>query len=317
MTGAEGFVGGHLVPALRAHGHAVVTTGRSGRADETLDLPDEARARSILLAHRPEALIHLAALSEVPAAEANPSGALRSNVEGTSCLLEALRSTALSCRFIHISTSNVYGSVPADRQPIREAERLAPRSVYAASKVAAEACVQGYTAHLARPPVILRPFNHVGPGQSTRFALPGFAAQIAAIELGLAPPVVQVGNLRVRRDVLDVRDVVQAYCAVVIAEQLPPVMNVCRGSADLLEDLLEQLCTLARCRIEVRVATERLRGNDLDLLVGSPVQLQRATGWEPRIALGTTLRDVLDDWRARSARGRVASRAEPLEGRPR
>ncbi|MEM7166228.1 MAG: NAD-dependent epimerase/dehydratase family protein [Planctomycetota bacterium] len=314
VTGANGFVGKHLVAALSSAGHDVVATSRSGGdGSQPLELPDLARAEELLDEQRPDAIYHLAAVAEVPKADKDPVTAFRSNVDGTVSLLEGARRAHPSTRFFFVSSSNVYGVVPVAEQPIAECRGYAPAGVYASSKVAAECWVRSYANQLQSPPVILRPFNHVGPGQSPSYALPAFARQIVEIENG-AEPIVRVGNLEVRRDILDVRDVTRAYVRLLQQPQLPPVLNVCAGRSYLLSELLAQLCAASSADVQVEVDPMRLRGNDLTLLEGDATQVRAALEWSPQIPMHETLRSLLTDWRSRMTASGSATECHDRQG---
>lgn len=299
VTGAAGFVGRHLVRKLHQDGHEVCGVGRGSHVDRALELPDEEAARALVADFEPEAVYHLAALAETRSAEADPKLALRVNVEGTVSLLEAICSERPACRFFHVSTSSVYGQVPSNAQPITEDARLCPVNVYGWSKVAAEAYLQSFESRLERPPVIVRPFNHVGPGQQSAYALPGFARQIVEIERGMQPPTLRVGNLQVRRDILDVRDVVEAYARLLVSPDAAGIYNLCSDRAYVLENLVERMLAQSEGTARLEVEAERVRGNDAELVVGDSSRLRAAIDWEPTIAMEQTLTDLLDDWRLR------------------
>lgn len=303
VTGAAGFVGRHLVAGLRAAGHEVLGVGRGEPVDEPLDLPDLRRVERLFRDFTPDAVFHLAAIAEVGAADANPSSTFAVNAEGTACLIRTLGNLELPCRFIHVSSSMVYGRVAPDQQPIRETTATTPANAYGWSKLAAEAYVNGLATTLAKPPVILRPFNHVGPGQSARYALSSFARQIAAAERGGAAATLLVGNLKVTRDLLDVRDVVAAYRCVLEDSDLGGTFNVCAGRGYLLANLVQQLVATATVPIRVEIAADRLRPADCDSIVGNSDAIRHATGWQPQVTMEDTLHDLLDDWRQRLAAG--------------
>ena len=146
-----------------------------------------------------------------------------------------------------------------------------------------------------------RSFTHFGPDQDPSYAASSFAHQIARIEAGAAEPTLHVGDLSARRDLLDVRDTVRAYRALMRHGVPDRVYNVCSGSAHRMRDVLAALLSLARVPVEVRVDPARLRPSDYPVLVGDRGRITAELGWEPRIGLDRTLRDLLDDWRARLA----------------
>jgi GDP-4-dehydro-6-deoxy-D-mannose reductase len=169
--------------------------------------------------------------------------------------------------------------------------------------VAQEYLALQYAAAYGLHVVLARSFNHTGPGQSDRFVLPGFARQIAAAEAGEQEPVLRVGNIDVRRDFLDVRDVVRAYMLLLENGAASQAYNVCRGEAFRIRDLLDALLAQARVPLRVEADPARWRPADLPVLCGDPARLCERTGWRPEIPLADTWRDLLDDWRHRLATG--------------
>ncbi|MEE8141736.1 MAG: GDP-mannose 4,6-dehydratase [Planctomycetota bacterium] len=295
ITGAEGFVGGHLAQLLREAGHEVIATSQTGRVGERLRLPDPSGSLRLIQDLAPEALIHLAAVSSVEKAYRDPIAAYHVNVRGTESLLEAVLAVQPKCRFLYISSSEVYGNPPASAQPISEKSGLKPINAYGWTKLAAESLLNSYSARLST--TILRPFAHTGPGQSPDFALSSFARQIAASERKQQAPLLKVGNLAVQLDYLDVRDVVDAYQQVLETPEAVGTFNVCSGIPQRLSDLLDMLCDFSKISLEVQVEAGRLRKNDLNLRVGDAGKLCAATGWQPTSPMAQTLRELLEYWR--------------------
>jgi GDP-4-dehydro-6-deoxy-D-mannose reductase len=149
--------------------------------------------------------------------------------------------------------------------------------------------------------VLTRTFHHTGPGRGEAFAESSFARQIAEIERGLRPPVIEVGNLDALRDFTDVRDVVRAYLLLLEKGEPGRAYNVCSGHGRRIREILDLLLAGSSAKVEVRVDQDRLRPSDVPAQVGDPSRLRAATGWEPRIPLEQTLIDLLSDWRARVA----------------
>jgi GDP-4-dehydro-6-deoxy-D-mannose reductase len=245
---------------------------------------------------QPAQVYHLAALSSVAASFQDPTPTYQTNVMGTLHLLDALRRLAPASRTLVVSSAEVYGGLT---NPLPESTPLAPASPYAASKAAAEMIAiqhhRAYGLHVVRA----RSFNHTGPGQTARFAVSAFARQIARIEVARQAPVLGVGNLAARRDFLDVRDVAQAYMALVRLGAAGEVYNVCSGRAVALQALLDGLLSLAKVGIDVERDPALDRPVDVPELRGDPARLQAATGWRPEIPLEQTLADVLAYWRAK------------------
>jgi GDP-4-dehydro-6-deoxy-D-mannose reductase len=176
---------------------------------------------------------------------------------------------------------------------------LQPQNPYASSKAAADIMAGQYAAQGLQV-VRLRPFNHIGPGQSEQFVASAFASQIARIEAGLQPPVIEVGNLDSRRDFLDVRDVVRAYTlALESFAKLTPGMavNLCSGKSVRIGDLLNQLLELSACDIKIKYASERMRASDIPVALGNYAAAGEYLGWCPQISINDSLRQLLDYWR--------------------
>jgi GDP-4-dehydro-6-deoxy-D-mannose reductase len=310
VTGAGGFVGGHLLDHVRSAQPdtevfgLVLPGGASWRAPAGVrvleaDLEDPAQAAAAVEQARPDRLVHLAGQSSVHRSWADPAGTLRTNVLGIVHVLDAARRLSLRPAVLVVGSADEYGPVPASEQPLAETTPLRPASPYAVSKVAQAALALLYGPAGGMRVVVTRTFPHTGPGRGEWFAESSFARQIAEIEAGQRDPVVEVGNLDAVRDFADVRDVVRAYALLLERGAAGEAYNVCTGRGRRVGDVLETLLAATTARIEVRVDPARLRPADVPALVGDNARLVAATGWQPRIPLDETLRDLLDDWRVR------------------
>ncbi len=292
VTGANGFVGTWLTAYLRDHGDDV--TG----IDHEVNITDGPSVREAVMAAAPDAIYHLAALAHVGESWANPDAVLQVNAVGTLHVLEAARACASPPRVLLISSAEVYGSVREEQLPVTEETPLAPVTPYAASKVAAE--YLGVQAHLAYglPVIRVRPFNHVGPGQSSTFVVPALAARIVeAAQAGVAS--IPVGNLGARRDLTDVRDIVRAYRLLVERGTPGEVYNVCSGRDVAVSEVADRLLRLAGADLSLTPDPELMRPVDVPVVRGDPGKLERTTGWRAEIDLDTTLSDVLQQWQER------------------
>ncbi|HZO93378.1 MAG TPA: GDP-mannose 4,6-dehydratase [Candidatus Baltobacteraceae bacterium] len=306
VTGAHGFVGRHLIAALRARGHEALAAERETRGGDAdtlaLDVRDPLAVRGAFEIARPDAVAHLAAQAFVPASLDDPAGTFDVNARGTLNVLDAARAQAAGGappRVLVVGSADVYGAQPEAAQPLHESLAPAPRNPYAASKAAAEMLAVAYARAFAVDAVVARPFNHIGPGQDERFAVPAFALQLARIAAG-GPPLVRVGNLEARRDFVDVRDVCEAYVALLEgAGEAGEIYNVCSGAATAMREILRRLIEIARVPVEVREDPARMRPSDVPVSLGDPSKLRAATGWTPRVTLSAALRAVYDDARAR------------------
>lgn len=297
VTGASGFVGTHLVERLRGAGHTVTAAGgpHDGGEHLPIDLNDVENLHAAFDLAQPDVVFHLAAQAFVPRALEAPAETYQTNVTGTANLLQALREhkarSQRDVRLLFVSSAEVYGAQPQSAMPIRESCAPNPANPYAASKAAAEALVLGEARSFGVDAVITRAFNHIGPGQNERFAVPSFAAQLAAIAAG-GEPVMFVGNLEAKRDFLDVRDVVDAYAALAERGTAGEIYNVCSGTAASMREILAELIRIAHVPVEVRDDPARMRPADVPVMYGDNAKLRAQTGWEPKIALRATLQDV-------------------------
>ncbi len=306
ITGANGFVGGHLADYLQqvsieVHGtdarEPSPAIAQKFASIHTLDIRDTAAVQQLITSIEPQMIFHLAAITFVPESFDAPWRTFEVNVHGTLNVLEAARKLSQT-RVLVISSSEVYGVIKPEDLPLRETQPFNPGNPYSVSKVSQE--VLGLQYHLAHhlDVLVARPFNHVGPGQNPRFVLADFATQIARMEKGQQEPVLRVGNLAARRDFSDVRDVVRAYHLLITHGEPGQVYNICQGKAYVLKELVEMLVGMANLDIEIKVETERLRPIDVPLVVGDYRKLHDRTGWEPKIDISTTIKDILDDCRA-------------------
>ncbi|MHB8594161.1 MAG: GDP-mannose 4,6-dehydratase [Acidimicrobiales bacterium] len=287
VTGGKGFVGSWLAAHLREQGDEVVVI------DHEVDVTDAGAVRRAVVQASPDALYHLAALTHVGRSWEDPGAVFRVNALGTLYVLEAARACGQPPRVLLVSSAEVYGAVAEDLLPVAEDCPLAPVTPYAAAKVAAEYI--GVQAHLAYAMAVVRvrPFNHVGPGQSPGFVVPSLAERIVEASRTGARSV-GVGNLSARRDLTDVRDVVRAY-RLLIEHGVPgEAYNVCSGHAVSIREVAEHLLRLAGMDLRLVTDPGLVRPVDVPVVCGDAGKLQAATGWEPEVELDRTLRDVLD-----------------------
>jgi len=305
VTGAAGFVGSRLLPALAAAGRAPVgvhlpslPAGAPEFEWRACDLRERAATEALVADARPDAVIHLAALAAPAEAERDPLEALRSNVLALDALLGALRQAAPAARLLFVSTGEIYGPAPASAPPYRESASARPGNVYAATKAAGECRVQLAVARDGLDAVIARPFNHTGPGRPPVYAEAAFAQQIARIERGAQEAVLRVGNLEPVRDFSDVRDVVAAYGVLLERGARGETYNVASGRGWPIRAVLDHLLARSRARLRIEVDPERFRAVPLDALalVGDAAKL-RALGWTPKHAVEETFDALLEFYR--------------------
>ena len=316
VTGVAGFVGRHLArafglePGEELHGvdHARIVGTASDEelsgllaSYRAIDITDFDRVLACLCEVRPDRIVHLAAQSSGAESLRDPAGTYRVNALGSLNVLEAARQGAPEATVLLVGSADVYGS-GAPGQKIREDAALRPLNPYALSKAAQDALGDLYAHSYPLRVVRTRTFSHTGPGQSPRFALAGFADQLARIHAGLLPLELRVGNLEGVRDYGDVRDVVRAYGLLLTLGEAGEAYNICSGQGHVLRDLLDALCAVSGLKPTIVLDPGRIRARDADHLVGDREKIESRTGWLPEIPIERTLEDLYRDARERVRR---------------
>ncbi|MFO0811089.1 MAG: GDP-mannose 4,6-dehydratase [Gemmataceae bacterium] len=314
VTGVTGFVGGHLAESLLAAGGAEVC-GIARRRDwpaewrhlaanvvlHAADLVDSECVESVLRTVAPNQIYHLAGYAQTGQSFREPDAAWAGNLTGTRSLYDAVIRWGGKPRIVFVSSGLIYSMSEHPGQPVNEETPFRPVSPYAASKAAADLLSYQMTRHPGLEIVTVRPFNQIGPRQSSQFAVGSFARQLARIERGLDEPRLETGDLSAKRDLTDVRDMVEAYRAAMESGESGEAYNAGTGTAVSMQEVVDGLCALCLKRVEVVTKTERLRPADAAVVVADATKLRTATGWEPRYSLRQTLCDTLDYWRGATA----------------
>lgn len=295
VTGLNGFVGRHLQALLAAAADAPWQLVKA----QPYDLLDSASLDAWLQDECPDAVIHLAGQTFVPEAFRDPQRTLQVNLLGTLNLLQALKRRGFCGTFLYVSSGDVYGQVEEANLPISENLAPRPRNPYAVSKVAAELLCQQWSYNEPWRIMVARPFNHIGPGQGEAFVIPSMARQLIRVRQGLQPAQLEVGDVDVTRDFLDVRDVLQAYLALLEHGRSGEIYNVCSGVELRVRDLIMQMASLAGVEVELVQDASRMRLSEQRRVVGCSQKLQKETGWKPGVSITETLQSVLSDWEAR------------------
>lgn len=303
VTGAAGFVGSHLLELLAEDNVEVVAWQRPGteplvRGDRvrwvTVEMHDRSAVAAAINDLRPAAVYHLAGVPHVGDSWAQTRETFAGNVLASHHLFAAIREAGVDTRVLVTSSAMVY--TPADHA-IAETDRVCPNSPYGTSKLAQEMVARRAWEDDGVPGLIARAFNHVGPRQSPSFVAPSIARQVALIEAGRSDPVLATGNLDPQRDLMDVRDTVRAYRAMMQSARPAVPYNVCSGRPLAIRTLVETF--LARAKVPIRIVQdpERFRQNDTPLLLGDHSRITAATGWTPQIPIEQTVDDLLTYWR--------------------
>jgi GDP-4-dehydro-6-deoxy-D-mannose reductase len=312
ITGIAGFAGSHLADHLLeqnvAHICGVSLPGESTRNIEhiqdrielyPLDLADYHLVRDLLDQVRPDCIFHLAAQASVGRSWLDPAETLTCNMTLQLNLLQAIVELGISPRILVIGSADEYGLVHSEDLPIDEDTPLRPLNPYAVSKIMQD--YLGYQYHMSHGlhVVRMRPFNHIGPRQGLGFVVADFAHQIARIEQGLQPPVMQVGNLSAQRDFTDVRDTVRGYYLALLKGQPGAVYNLGSSRAYSMQQILDMLLSMSQAQVRIETDPERMRPSDVSVVVSDCSRLRADTGWEPTYHIETSLDDVLTFWRQR------------------
>jgi GDP-4-dehydro-6-deoxy-D-mannose reductase len=301
VTGTEGFVGPYLIGELLSKGYEVTGTFKDEIKTKLpaevkkvhLDILDLSDVKKAFEKAKPDVIFHLAGISNVKFSIDNPEITMKINVEGTKNILEAAFCMKKRPKVLVIGSAEEYG-IPK-KVPITEDLELNPVTPYAKSKVEAEKIAFEYVKK-GLDAIILRSFNHIGPGQTDGFVCSAFAKQISEIEKG-KEPVIFVGNLESKRDFTDVRDVVKAYLLAIEKGKPGIPYNICSGNAYQIKDILSKLLKMSKVKIEVKEDKTRMRKSDIPILQGDNSRFLKATGWKPKIKLEESLKDILEEWR--------------------
>lgn len=306
VTGANGFVGQHVLNELEAHGHTPFIVdkdpplSRPGATCFTCDLRNPDALATVVHDVQPDGCIHLAGIAFVPVGWSDPHLVFSVNLGGTINLLEAFRQGSPKTRILVVTSSEVYGRKPSS-EPLPEEAPMAPSNVYAVSKVAADLSTLLYHRRYGLHVMTARPHNHIGPGQSDQFVTSAFANQLARLKASREDPVIRVGNLECRRDFTDVRDVARAYRLIVEKGQPHEAYNVASGRLVRIREVLDLLCRLAGIQPRLEVDPERYRTKDEPPTLDTN-KILRHVGWKPEIHLADTLADIYQDITQEEAR---------------
>ena len=307
ITGISGFAGSHLAEFLLQKKYIVggtfietntIKNVKGIRKDIELykcDVRNFLRVSSLLKIYKPDEIYHLAGIASIPGSLRMPGFTYEVNFNGTFNLLDAARRYCENAKILYVGSAHEYGNVDRNALPVKESHPLNPETPYGASKAAGEMLAHQFLNSYQMKIYLVRPFNHIGPRQSPDFAVSNFARQIIEVLNCKGTPLINVGNLGVYRDITDVMDVVRAYWLIMQKGKSGEVYNVCSGRAVRLRDILNELISITKRKISVKVDKKLLRKTDMPKFYGDNKKL-RAIGWAPDIKLKKTLSDILRWW---------------------
>jgi GDP-4-dehydro-6-deoxy-D-mannose reductase len=294
ITGVSGFVGYHLASELKSNDVSVIGVGYEEEAPAHLDDVIDEYISADLTQNWPgiesvDSIIHLAGFAAVGPSFDNPQKYINGNSSMVTHMCEYYLGQDKKPRVVIISSGAIYD---ADQSmPISETGRVGFNSPYAVSKILTENQAEYYRGR-GLECVVLRPFNHIGPGQAEGFILPDLYKQLSENSEGK----IMVGNLETRRDYTDVRDIVRAYGKMALAPNLKHgLYNVCSGRSLSGMEILNALKTcLNKENVVTEVDQSKIRPNDIMEIIGDSSRLQEELDWHPNISIGQTIQDFVD-----------------------
>ncbi len=305
VIGAAGFVGKYLVDEMCVNGMEAYATKLPHEHFEhpnaqvyDLDIMDKEAIVALLFEIRPDYIFHLAAQSSVGLAWKNPGLTIDVNIKGSINVMDALRELFYKPRVLLIGSGEEYGHIQPTETPIKESNLLRPGNIYAATKACQNMIGNIYSKAYDLELMMVRAFNHIGPGQAPMFVVSDFCKQVAEIEKGLKEPVMKVGNLAAKRDFTDVRDVVKAYVKLIQSGLAGETYNVGSGSAKEIREILNLIVSMSTVKIDVEIDPNKIRPVDVPIIEADISKINELTGWKPQIPLEQTINETLEYWRA-------------------
>ena len=308
ITGVTGLIGSHMARFAISKGHSVWGLRRF-RSDNKniLDIPklkiingeitDSTSVEKAIAISNPDIIFHLAGQSYPSESWNSPEYTIDVNLTGTLRVLETVRKMRKPAKVFIAASSAEYGLTK--KLPTTEETLLKPVSPYGVSKLAAEALGYQYFVNYKIPVFLGRYFIQVGPGQDERTSIQTFCKQVAIAEKDKSKNIIYVGNLKPKRDFLDVRDGVAATWVIVTKGKPGESYNICSGKAALMKAVLKMIISKSKTKVEIKTDSARLRPTDEPVIWGSNLKIFKDTGWKPKIPLEDTISWVLDYWRKR------------------
>lgn len=321
ITGITGFVGPNLANLLVKNGHSVYGLVRSsnGREEDIReivpdniynaiqflygDITDFHAMERIFQNWQFNGVFHLAAQSHPPTSFLDPRGTFEINSLGTINLAEAIARYQPRCKLMFCSTCEVYGVSPESAGPIDEDFPIAPVNPYGVSKAAADLYVRERAKSGKLPFFVTRAFSHTGKRRGRRFSISSDAYQIIRIKKGYQEPIINVGTLSSKRMIIDVRDCVTAYSLLMQMFSPGEAYNIGGDTPYTMGQLLDMMLGMEGLagKVEKRIDPKLVRPIDIPVHICNAEKCRNLTGWQPKISIETTLKDLLAYWKQKIA----------------
>ena len=304
ILGANGFVGQYMSEELLNNDIEVYGVGLQDKSKSKnkniiyskMNILNKTEVLETFKFIRPDYVINLAAVSSVKSSWDMPDVTFDVNVKGVINMFEAIRTLNLKLRVLLIGSSEQYGKITQSER-IDEGYPLNALNPYGISKITQEKLALMYKKTYGIDVVLVRAFNHTGPGQKLGFVIPDFSKQIAEIEVLNKEPVISVGNLIAERDITDVRDIVKGYLALLEKGNSGEIYNIGSGKALSMRYLLDRLLEFSSKKIIVKIDKLKFRPVDTPRIVCNNDKILRDTEWKPEVPMEKTLKDTFEYWK--------------------
>ncbi|MCL1992410.1 MAG: GDP-mannose 4,6-dehydratase [Spirochaetes bacterium] len=266
-----------------------------------IDLLNYAAIEHELVSFFPTHIVHLASFSSVAKSWHDPAVSFKNNTNIFINLAEIIRTNNIPCKMLSVGSSEEYGNVPVECIPIKESMPLQPINPYAVARVAQEMMALCYASSYKLNIVLTRSFNHIGPRQRDIFVIPSFVKQVLANMKSNKSSEIKLltGDISLIRDFIDVRDVVKAYYSLLEKGVSGEIYNICSGKGHSIKSIIDMLSDLLEVKISTAIDEKKIRPNDNKIIIGDNSKIVMQTGWEPKIQITDSLRDVIDYWKQR------------------